>query len=40
MSEPEDSAPETPEPEEAEVVAHSADEEENPGCIINNSNQM
>lgn len=40
MSEPEDKAPETPETaenEEIEVVAHDVDEEENPGCIINNS---
>lgn len=28
------------EAEEIEVVAHSDEEEENPGCIINNSNQL
>lgn len=37
MAEHEDQTPET---EDVEVVAHSADEEEAPGCIINNSNQL
>ena len=35
MSEPEDKAPESAENEDIEVVAHSAEEEEEPGgCVL------
>ena len=41
MSEHEDKAPQTPEPEEVEVVAHSSDEEEEePWCVVNNSSEL
>jgi hypothetical protein len=43
MSEHEEMAPELPEPDEVEVVAHSdGDEEEEPNdwCVFNNSNHL